>query len=47
MTETGKQTPGSLAFVPSVAGLMLAAEVVRELAGTADESRDEESNGCK
>ncbi len=32
--ETGRrQTPGSLAFVPSVAGLMIAGEVVRELMG--------------
>jgi tRNA A37 threonylcarbamoyladenosine dehydratase len=28
-----RQTPGSLAFVPSVAGLMLAGEVVRDIAG--------------
>lgn len=32
--ESGKrQTPGSTAFVPSVAGLILAGEVVKELAG--------------
>lgn len=28
-----RQTPGSVAFVPSVAGLMLAGEVVRDIAG--------------
>ncbi len=31
--ESGKVTPGSLAFVPSAAGLLLAAEVVMDLAG--------------
>ncbi len=31
--ETGKRIPGSAAFVPSVAGLILAGEVVRDLAG--------------
>ncbi len=31
--ESGKITPGSLAFVPSAAGLLLAAEVVMDLAG--------------
>jgi Cof subfamily protein (haloacid dehalogenase superfamily) len=30
---TKRRTPGSIAFVPSVAGLMLAGEVVRDLAG--------------
>ena len=30
--ESGKTVPGSLAFVPSAAGLILAGEVVRELA---------------
>ena len=28
-----RATPGSIAFVPSVAGLILAGEVVKELAG--------------
>lgn len=33
--ESGKRkTPGSIAFVPSVAGLILAGQVIRELAGT-------------
>lgn len=31
--ESGKVTPGSLPFVPSAAGLILAGEVIRELAG--------------
>jgi tRNA A37 threonylcarbamoyladenosine dehydratase len=31
-----RQAPGSIAFVPSVAGLILAAEVVRDLASPAD-----------
>ncbi len=31
--ESGKVIPGSLAFVPSVAGLILAGEVVKELCG--------------
>ncbi len=31
--ESGKVIPGSLAFVPSVAGLILAGEVVKELSG--------------
>lgn len=36
---TGKrQTPGSVAFVPPVAGLMLAGEVVRALAGEGDDA---------
>ena len=30
--ENGKQIPGSIAFVPSVAGLILASEVIRDLA---------------
>lgn len=30
--QSGKPVPGSLAFVPSVAGLILAGEVIRELA---------------
>jgi tRNA A37 threonylcarbamoyladenosine dehydratase len=33
-TETGKAVPGSIAFVPSAAGLILAGEVIRDLAGT-------------
>ncbi|MGN0368704.1 MAG: ThiF family adenylyltransferase [Wujia sp.] len=32
--ENGKQIPGSIAFVPSVAGLILASEVIRDLAFT-------------
>ena len=28
-----RQTPGSMAFVPAAAGLMIAAEVVRDLTG--------------
>ena len=36
--ETGKrQIPGSLSFVPPVAGLLLAGEVIRELAGVVEE----------
>lgn len=31
--KNGKQTPGSVAFVPSAAGLIMAGEIVRELAG--------------
>lgn len=31
-----RQTPGSVAFVPSVAGLILAGEVIRDLAGTSE-----------
>ena len=34
--EGRKIAPGSLAFVPSVAGLILAGEVVREIAGISD-----------
>lgn len=30
-SETGKQIPGSISFVPSVAGLMIAGEVVKDL----------------
>lgn len=34
MTENGRrQTPGSMAFVPAVAGLIIAGEVVRDLIG--------------
>jgi len=32
-----RQVPGSIAFVPSVAGLILAGEVIRAIAGTAEE----------
>ena len=32
-TENGRHIPGSIAFVPSAAGLVLAGEVIRELAG--------------
>ena len=36
-TETGKrQIPGSLSFVPPVAGLLLAGEVIRHIAGITD-----------
>lgn len=36
-TETGKrQIPGSLSFVPPVAGLLLAGEVIRHVAGITD-----------
>ena len=31
--ETGKVTPGSNAFVPSVAGLIIAGEVIKDIAG--------------
>lgn len=31
-----RQTPGSNAFVPAVAGLMIAGEVIRDIAGTRD-----------
>lgn len=31
--ETGKPVPGSVAFVPSVAGLIIASEVVKDLCG--------------
>ena len=32
-TEQGKPVPGSCAFVPSVAGLILAGEVIKDLTG--------------
>ena len=32
ITENGKRAPGSISFVPSVAGLILAGEVIRDLA---------------
>lgn len=31
--QTGQRTPGSMAFVPSVAGLIVASEVVKDLTG--------------
>ncbi len=34
--STGRPVPGSVAFVPSVAGLMIAGELIRELAGRED-----------
>ena len=34
--DTRRQTPGSVSFVPSVAGLILAGEVVRDLLGRVD-----------
>ena len=36
-TENGRRIPGSIAFVPSAAGLVLAGEVIRELAGLGGE----------
>lgn len=30
-TENGKQVPGSISFVPSVAGLIIAGEVIKDL----------------
>ena len=30
-TKTGKNTPGSVSFVPSVAGLTIAGEIVRDI----------------
>lgn len=35
--DDSRPAPGSVAFVPSVAGLILGGEVVRDLAGTVDE----------
>ena len=32
-TKTRRSTPGSIAFVPSVAGLIIAGEVIRDLTG--------------
>lgn len=37
--ENKKQAPGSLAFVPSVMGLILAGEVVKDIAGIGSNSR--------
>ena len=37
--ENGKVVPGSVAFVPSVAGLIIAGEVVKDLTGFDGESR--------
>ena len=31
--ETGKRIPGSISFVPPVAGLLIAGEAIRDLAG--------------
>ena len=39
--ENGRHMPASLAFVPSVAGLIAAGEVVRELSGYGKESENE------
>ena len=39
-STTGKQTPGSLAFVPSVAGLIAAAEAVKTLIGFYESDRE-------
>lgn len=36
-TKRKRQAPGSIAFVPSVAGLILAGEVIKELAGITQE----------
>ena len=30
-SETGKQVPGSISFVPSVAGLIIAGEVIKDI----------------
>ena len=32
-TNSGRQIPGSISFVPSVAGLILAGEVIKDLIG--------------
>ena len=32
--ETNKRTPASISFVPSVAGLVLASEVIKDLINT-------------
>lgn len=39
MPEGERVTPGSFAFVPSVAGLLLASEVIRDLTGMSDENQ--------
>ena len=31
--QTGRPVPGSVSFVPPVAGLLMAGEVIRELSG--------------
>lgn len=36
-TEEGKQVPGSVAFVPSVAGLIMAGEVIKDLTACTEE----------
>ena len=38
-TEGGKAIPGSLAFVPSVAGLIIAGEIIKDITGAGKESR--------
>lgn len=43
-TPVRRATPGSTAFVPSVAGLILAGEVIRELAGLNEERRGNNVN---
>ena len=35
LSENGRHPPGSVSFVPPVAGMILAGQVVRELAGLA------------
>ena len=37
--ESGKQVPGSLAFVPSVVGLIAAGEAVKTLCGFYEKGR--------
>jgi len=37
-----RQVPGSIAFVPSVAGLIIAGEVIRDIAGTAEQPNEAE-----
>ena len=37
--DSGKTIPGSMAFVPAAAGLLLASEVVKDLLAGAEESR--------
>ena len=39
VTENGKAVPGSIAFVPSVVGLIIAGEVIKSLCGTDFEAR--------
>lgn len=42
--ETGRPVPGSVSFVPPVAGLLMAGEVIRELAGI-NERADQKTAG--